>query len=79
MELKESNNFSFKGYSLKTWLYLNKIEVLKVAGVIVGTITAWTSGLHPILVGVIGLALKFGLDGLHYFLDHEEYIDVDDE
>lgn len=79
MELIESKNFSFKGYNLKMWLSLNKIEVVKVAGVIAGTITSWASGLHPIFVGIIGLALKFGLDGLHYFLDSQEYLDYEDE
>jgi len=76
--MKISKNLSFKGYDIKMWASLNKIEIIKVAGVIAGTIYSAFAGTHPILIGFIGLALKFGLDGLHYYFDEQIFFEEDE-
>jgi uncharacterized membrane protein len=76
--MKISKNLSFKGYDIKMWADLNKIEILKVAGVIAGTVYGVFAGAHPIITGLVGLALKFGLDGVHYFFDNQIYFEEED-
>jgi len=74
MKKETSENFSFKGWSIKEWLNLNKIEIIKLATSIVGVISAIIANWNPILVALLGLILKFGLDSLHYFLNSQEVI-----
>lgn len=73
--IKDSESLSFKGWSFKEWAQLNKIEIIKVATTIVGTISAAIAGWNPIVVALIGLIMKFGLDVLHYYLSDTCYIE----
>jgi len=67
-EIIVSKRFSFKGWSIKTWMIKNKFEVIKVAGAVVAIAIVYSAGLPAWLSGLIGLVAKFGFDSLHYFL-----------
>lgn len=74
-----SDNFSFRGWSFRAWAQYNKIEILKVATTIAGSITAIVAGYNPIIVGLVGLVVKFGLDALHYYFDSQLFVEEDEE
>jgi hypothetical protein len=77
MEISEK--FSFRGWSFRAWAQYNKIEILKVATTISGAIMGIVAGYNPILVGLVGLVVKFGLDALHYYFNTQLFVEAEED